>query len=109
MQYTLFLNFRSELDSYRLVHLRKTAEMWNQVFQDHKKASPKCKKDFYPGTWRKNKNLVYAGGRACAATLATLHQRCTIFDEVQKNTPGRRTANIDQGIHVGLSQTSTGS
>ena len=31
-----------------------------------------------------------------------------LCDEVQKNTPGRRPANIDQGIHVGLSQISIG-
>ena len=30
------------------------------------------------------------------------------FDEMQKNTPGRRPANIGQGIHVGLSQISIG-
>ena len=32
----------------------------------------------------------------------------SLFDEVQKNTPGRHLANINQGKHVGLSQTSIG-
>ena len=57
-------------------------------------------------TRRQNKNLLCAGG---AATLATLHRRCTVFSmKYKNNTPGRRPANINWGIHVGLSQTSIG-
>ena len=69
MQCAHFLIFRSELDSYRLVH------------------RPHVKKDFYPGKWRQNKNLVYVGGSEYAATLAALSNMYKLFDEVQKTLP----------------------
>ena len=109
MQYAHFLIFRSEMDSYRLVHLRKTAEMWNQVFQDHKKASSKCKKGFL--SWDMEAEQKYGlcwRERVCCDSCNFTSKMYNLFDEVQKNTPGRRPANINQGIHVGLSQTSIG-
>ena len=49
--------------------------------------------------WRER---VYSDSRNFTSKMYNL------FDEVQKNTPGRRPANINQGIHVGLSQTFIG-
>lgn len=97
------------MDSYRLVHIRKTAEMWNTVFQEHQKASPYCRKGFL--SWDMGAEQKFGLGwreRATCTSCSYTSEMFNLYEEIKRDTPGRRPANINHAIHVGLSQTSVG-
>ena len=41
-----FSHTRSEIDTYRLLHLRLTAILWNDAFAEHSRYSPNCSSGF---------------------------------------------------------------
>ena len=65
------LNFRSELNTYRLLHMQKTAEMWNQVFEDHRKQSLNCGKGFLTWDLEGEKKMDYVGESGSSAQNVT--------------------------------------
>lgn len=83
--------------------------MWNKVFADHQKASPNCKKGFL--SWDMQAEQKFGLGwreRATCDKCSFTSEMFNLFEEENRDTPGRRPATINKALHVGLSQISIG-
>ena len=87
--------------------MQKTAEMWNQVFEDHRKQSPNCGKGLL--TWDlegEQKIGLFFREQLLCTECNYKSNTFNLFEEEKSGNPGRRQACINQGLQVGLSQTS---
>ena len=97
------------MDTYRLLHLRTTAQMWNEAFAEHLRFSPNCSSGFL--NWDIEREvkvgLCWREGLGCSKCQykSKLYK---LYEELPCNTRGRRPAKLNRGLHVGLSQTSIG-
>ena len=83
--------------------------MWNQVFEDHRKQSPNCGKGFL--TWDLEGEIFFLlcwRERLLCTECNYKSNTFNLFEEEKSGNPGRRPACINQGLQVGLSQTSIG-
>lgn len=111
--FTCFVNSnykscRAEEDSHRLLHLGKTASVWNKVFRSHQEQSPDCSGNL---TWdlanEERGGLATRMGLKCDACPFT-SKRHNLFKEVETSAPGRKLATLNYSLQVGLSQTPLG-
>ena len=89
--------------------MQKTAEMCNQVFEDHRKQSPNCGKGFLTCDLEGEKKIGLCWRERLLCTECNYKSNTfNLFEEEKSGNPGRRPACINQGLQVGLSQTSIG-
>ena len=88
--------------------MQKTAEMWNQVFEDHRKQSPNFGRVFDMGLRGRKKFGLCWRERLLCTECNYKSNTFNLFEEEKSGNPGRRPACINQGLQVGLSQTSIG-
>ena len=97
------------MDTYRLLHMTKTASMWNKAFTEHAICSPNCSSGFLNwDTDREEKfGLCWREGLSCS--MCKYKSRMyNLYQELPSKNRGRRPAKINRALHVGLSQTSIG-
>ena len=97
------------MDTYRLLHMTKTASMWNEAFIEHAICSPNCSSGFLNwDTDREEKfGLCWREGLSCS--MCKYKSRMyNLYEELPSKNRGRRPAKINRALHVGLSQTSIG-
>lgn len=92
---------RAEEDFHRLIHLGRTAKMWNQVFWSHKEQTPGCIEFL---TWdlatEKRRGLTTRMGLRSPLCPFT-SDRHNLFTEVATNTPGRKLATLNRSHRSG--------
>ena len=100
--------YRANQDSHRLLHLGKTAAMFNEVFRLHHQRSPDCGGSL-------NWDLDTEERRGLATRMRMACSACqfksapyNLYEEVDTKSPGRRAATVNYGLQVGLSQTPLG-
>lgn len=98
----------ADQNSHRLLHLGKTAEMWNEVLRLHQQETPKC-------TGLLSWDLASEERRGLGSRMGLRCTKCTyssrrynLYEEVDTKSPGRKAAKINYGLQVGLSQTPVG-
>lgn len=95
-------------NSHRLLHLGKTAEMWNEVVSLHQLQTPGCDG---PLSWdlasEERRGLASRMGLHCTKYLF-VSQRYKLYEEVETKSPGRKAATLNHGLQIGLSRTPIG-
>jgi hypothetical protein len=95
----------AEMDTYRLLHLRKTANLWNEAIQQHRSSHPKCMGSF---TWDE-KGEIQRGlawrERLMCDSCSYVSQRHKLYTEVETNQRGSKRATCNYGVQVGLAHT----
>lgn len=98
----------ADQNSHRLLHLRKTAEMWNEVVRIHQQERPGC---IGLLSWdlasEERRGLGSRMGLRCTKCNYS-SRRYNLYEEVDTKSPGRKAAKINYGLQVGLSQTPVG-
>lgn len=102
----MFCFYRADSNSYRIIHVKKNAEMWNTVMRDHLKESPFC--DGFVSWHMPSEQIRGFGCREKAKC-----DKCTyksdmfnLYEESNCGTKGgRKSAKINEAIQVGLTQT----
>ena len=111
-QNTLFLYIcRADRDTYRLVHVGKMSEMWNQSFRKHLDANSTCKGNLQ---WDTDKDKEEQRGFVWRARLSCdkckfISNKYKLYTEIPSTKRGPKAAAINYGMQVGLSQVSLGS
>lgn len=95
----------SDLQTYRLLHLEKTAILFNQSVQEHKRASQSCNGDL---TWDVSSQRKYG----MCWQMRVICKKCNykgeltkLYEEVETGKRGRKPAAPNLGVQVGLSHT----
>ena len=100
---------RSEIDTYRLMHLRTTAIMWNDAFAEHSRYSPNCSSCFL--NWDIDREVKFGLCWRESLSCSKCQYKSKIYklyEELPCTTRGRRPARLNRGLHIGLSQSSIG-
>lgn len=97
---------KGELESYRIVHLQKTADLWNDAFFQHTQFSSQC-----PGKlmWDMKSSKQWGLGWQGAIACNTCKYKSTcqkLYNEVINGKAGRNHADVNLALQVGLSHTS---
>lgn len=108
MNFTNSVPRLADQNSHRLLHLGKTAEMWNEVLRLHQQETPGC-------TGLLSWDLASEERRGLGSRMGLRCTKCTyssrrynLYEEVDTKSPGRKAAKINYGLQVGLSQTPVG-
>ncbi|CAG2248093.1 unnamed protein product [Mytilus edulis] len=100
---------RAEQDTYRLVHLQKSSEMWNESFRQHLSKRPTCKGNLQWNTHKEEqRGFVWRATLNCD-NCNFISKKYKLYKEVQTTKKGPKPAAINYGMQVGLSQVSMGS
>lgn len=95
-----------ETNTNRLVHLGKTASLWNEAFHQHSQENPRCGANL---TWdtshERRRGLASAFRLKCSQCKYTsvTHK---LYTEVKTNRPGPNPAAVNLGLQAGLAHTS---
>lgn len=97
-----------ELDSYRILHLGKTVELFNSSFKQHWKQSPKC-----TGSLTFDFTCEVKHGLGWQECLQCTHcefksQKWKLYNEVVRKSRGRRPADLNLGLQIGLNHNGLG-
>lgn len=99
---------RINSDSHRLVHLGETAQMWNEVFLEHRQKFPECQGFL---SWdipsEERRGLVTRLGVFCD-TCVYKSKKYSLYKEIGTKRKGRKPAKVNYGLQAGLSQTPIG-
>ena len=94
---------QGEKDSYRILHLGKTANLWNETFRDHITSNPGCTGDL---EWDLDNEVKW--GLCWRMRLKC--QSCSFYGKVHKlyveideGKPGQKAAAPNKAVQVGLS------
>ena len=93
-----FLHFRSEIDTYRLLHLRLTAIMWNDAFAEHSRYSPNCSSGFLNLDIEREVKIGLCWREALSCSKCQYKSKIyKLYEELQCTTRGRRPAKLNRG------------
>ena len=105
------ISFRNEADSYRLLHVMKVMAMYNECIDEHAEQFPHCKGKstlYWDLSKEQQWGLCWIEQMFCAK-CSYQSKPYPLYKEVDgESAKGRKAANINRGIHVGLSQTPIG-
>ena len=99
----------SEMDTYRVLHLGKTAGLFRETYEDHAKAFPFCKGNI---TWDLSRETKWGlcWGEALMCKLCGFQgKKAKLYEEVETKGRGRKAAKPNVGLQVGLSNSSIAS
>lgn len=105
--FLFFCLYRNEANSYRIINLKKN-ELWNRVFKDHREQHPNCRGYL---SWDLNKEEQWGFGwceTAICSTCTYISPKFKLYNEIETEKRGRKCADINLGIQIGLTQTSIG-
>lgn len=99
-------NKHAEMETYRLFHPMKTANLWNEAISEHRKQFAKC-----------NGSLVWDEAGEVKRGLAWIERlKCNkcdyvsrqhkLYEEVKTKQPGPKPATCNYGVQIGLAHTS---
>lgn len=97
-----------ETSTYRVFHLDKTATLFNSSFKSHQKSSPSCKGDL---TWDLQAETKWGLGwseRLKCTDCNFVSAKQNMYQEVNTRKRGRKPADINLGVQVGLLKTPIG-
>ena len=93
---------RINSDSHRLVHLGETAQMWNEVFLEHRQKFPECQGFL---SWdipsEERRGLVTRLGVFCD-TCVYKSKKYSLYKEIGTKRKGRKPAKVNYGLQAGL-------
>ena len=95
----------AELDTYRLLHARKTAELFNEAMSAHREAHPQCKGKLtfhQPGEIQRG--LCWRMQLSCDS-CEYVSPRRNLYTEVETGRRGPKAASANIGAQVALSHT----
>ena len=100
--------YRAEKETYRLIHVRKTEEMFHTVYTEHAELYPNC-----TGMLQWDPAMEIQHGlcweEACLCTKCPFKSRpFKLYQEVNTGKRGQKAAAPNIGLQVGLSQTPIG-
>lgn len=95
-----------ESDSYRLLHNKKTAELWNTAFKDHLDKIPTCTGSLdWDYSREQKRGLAWITSLRCS-TCGYKSPPHKLYQEVSSPGPGRKAAGINVALSVGRMGTS---
>lgn len=97
-----------ELDTYRLLHLGKTADLWNTAFKEHSNLSPGCSGEI---TWDLQNEIKWGMCQKESLICKSCKYRSKtkkLYDEVNTGNRGQKPGAPNYRLQVGLSHTSIG-
>ncbi|CAG2254295.1 unnamed protein product [Mytilus edulis] len=101
-------NQRSEDSSNRTVNVRLNAVMWNSVFGEHQRLHPNCN-GFLQWNMEQEEKFGFVNREEAMCDKCNYQWRkFKLYEEVQTNKPGRKTAKINVSAQAALSQTPLG-
>ena len=95
-----------DLQTYRLLHLQKTAHLWNEAIHEHRKYSRYCKGKLM---WDMAGEVQWGLGwkeRLKCLRCDYVSERHKLYDEVPSDRPGPKAATCNYGAQVGMAHTS---
>lgn len=102
-KYDIFPTTRLNAEGYRVVHIKKNQEMWYEVYTEHRKRSPRC-------TGMLKWDMASEERRGMGCREAAVCSECgyksrmhALYEEVDTGLRGRKSADLNMGIQVGLS------
>ena len=94
-----FLHFRSEIDTYRLLHLRTTAIMWNNAFAEHSRYSPNCSSGFLNWDFDREVKFGICWREALSCRKCQYKSKIyKLYEELPCTMRGRRPAKRNRGL-----------
>ena len=95
-----------EMDTYRLFHPGKTADLWNEAIKNHVKLYPECSgKLMWDESGDIQRGLAWRELLKCDK-CSFVSKRHNLYTEVKSNKRGSKTAAINIGSQVGMKHTS---
>lgn len=99
---------RADQDTYRLVHLEKLSDMWNQSFRQHQNEKPNCEGFLYWDTRKEEqRGFVWRATLSCDQ-CSFISNKYKLYTEIPCKKKGPKAAAINYGIQVGLTQVPMG-
>jgi len=99
---------REELETYRILHMSKTEELWNTAINEHKIKTIKgkvCEGDLQ---WDETSEISHGlcwEERLCCKNCGYKSKHCKLYKEVRSGKPGRPAADLNIRIQIGLTHT----
>lgn len=95
-------------DQTILVSMKKSAKFWNRVILEHKEVSPKCTGELENDKERcQRRGLAWIGAAKCVK-CGYQTDRFKLYNEVETGKRGRKAAEANVRLQVGLSKTGVG-
>ena len=96
---------QAELNTYRLLHLQRTADLWNEAFLQHRRFHRKCRGRLnWDMTGEVKKGFAWKE-RLCCDRCSYVSERHNLYDEVHRSRRGAKIATCNYGAQVGLAHT----
>ena len=104
--YTSVAAGSSEAESYRVLHNRRTSDLWNMAFQDHKKKIPTCNARLdWDYSKQEKRGLAWISCLRCS-NCGYQSPRKKLYEEVASTRPGRKAAQLNVAMSLGQMGTS---
>lgn len=94
-----------ESDSYRSIHVRRNAEMWNDTFKDHRIEHPFCQGFLHWDMNAEEMRGICSRQQMICDTCSYRSKKFNLYEEQVTGKAGRRAATQNTGLCVGLSKT----
>ena len=99
----------SEMDTYRLFHLKSLDQMYSESYREHYRRSPKCGGDLHIDIENeKSWGLGWKEQLKCS-TCAYKSKMYKLYKSIETGKPGPNPADLNYLVHVGLSHGATSS
>ena len=95
------------MNTNRILHMRKTADLWNEAIKDHAKLHPECSGNLmWDESGEIQRGVAWREQLKCEV-CSFVSKRHNLYAEVETNKRGPKPAAINYGIQVGLAHTSS--